>query len=116
MCLPLALDFPELFGQFGALATGQHALGVMQHTKVGYSFSSTFLFSLTSTLPRSLLFAFGSLSLPPPLSYFFHGSISRQQFTMSSSDFNNPLRKFKLVFLGEQSGECLHSSWWLRAA
>lgn len=24
----------------------------------------------------------------------------------SSGDFGNPLRKFKLVFLGEQSGEC----------
>ena len=23
----------------------------------------------------------------------------------ASADFNNPLRKFKLVFLGEQSGE-----------
>ena len=27
--------------------------------------------------------------------------------TMASSDFNNPLRKFKLVFLGEQSGKNL---------
>ena len=26
---------------------------------------------------------------------------------MSGSDFNNPLRKFKLVFLGEQSGAVL---------
>ncbi len=25
----------------------------------------------------------------------------------ASADFNNPLRKFKLVFLGEQSGECV---------
>lgn len=28
----------------------------------------------------------------------------------SSGDFGNPLRKFKLVFLGEQSGECPNSS------
>lgn len=27
---------------------------------------------------------------------------------MASSDFNNPLRKFKLVFLGEQSGTYQH--------
>ena len=27
-----------------------------------------------------------------------------------SSDFSNPLRKFKLVFLGEQSGEYIYSS------
>ena len=25
----------------------------------------------------------------------------------ASADFNNPLRKFKLVFLGEQSGKCV---------
>ena len=25
---------------------------------------------------------------------------------MSTGEFGNPLRKFKLVFLGEQSGEC----------
>lgn len=25
----------------------------------------------------------------------------------TSGDFGNPLRKFKLVFLGEQSGECI---------
>lgn len=25
---------------------------------------------------------------------------------MASGDFGNPLRKFKLVFLGEQSGKC----------
>lgn len=28
----------------------------------------------------------------------------------SSGDFGNPLRKFKLVFLGEQSGKCLQSN------
>lgn len=28
---------------------------------------------------------------------------------MSANDFGNPLKKFKLVFLGEQSGECF--SW-----
>lgn len=26
----------------------------------------------------------------------------------ASADFSNPLRKFKLVFLGEQSGECIN--------
>lgn len=29
----------------------------------------------------------------------------------TSADFGNPLRKFKLVFLGEQSGELVTSSW-----
>lgn len=30
----------------------------------------------------------------------------------ASADFSNPLRKFKLVFLGEQSGEWLTNLAW----
>ena len=31
----------------------------------------------------------------------------------AAGDFGNPLRKFKLVFLGEQSGECDSMAWFL---
>ena len=32
----------------------------------------------------------------------------------AGGDLGNPLRKFKLVFLGEQSGESVLLGWWRR--
>ena len=39
------------------------------------------------------------------------GTLEVKDKMTSSGEFGNPLRKFKLVFLGEQSGKCQAKPW-----
>jgi hypothetical protein len=67
--------------------------------KDGYALQISFFYIFYFYLPLFFLTPFSSLLL------FFSFPLYTLLEMTTDNDFGNPLKKFKLVFLGEQSGE-----------